>query len=70
MKNALVVKHINRIEDGENPYKLPLSSYLQLEIVGELRSAKVRIQRLEECREELTLIVQELIAELRLKGIR
>lgn len=54
----LKILAINKIEIKRI---FPLSRFRQYEIVGELRSAAVKIKRLEQCREELTQMVQELM---------
>jgi hypothetical protein len=45
-------------------YKTPFTLVEQLELRGMLLSALIRIRRLEEGREELTRMVQELIKEV------
>jgi len=48
-------------------YKTPLTLDEQYELLGELWSARVRIQRLEAGRVELTRLIQELLKETKKK---
>jgi len=48
-------------------YKTPLTLDEQYELLGELWSARVRIQRLEAGRVELTKLIQELLKETKKK---
>jgi hypothetical protein len=44
-----------------------MTEFQQYEIIGELRSANIKIQRYEKCVAQLTLMVQELLDEPRNK---
>lgn len=60
---------MQRIEP-EIKYKTSLTLDEQFELFGELFSAKTKIKRLEECREELTKLIQELMKEIKQKDKR
>jgi uncharacterized protein (UPF0335 family) len=51
--------------DDKQPYKLPLTHDEQIELLGELMSARARIKRLEECVQTLTEVVQDVMMELK-----
>jgi hypothetical protein len=50
--------------DKTRKNKLPLTHDEQIELLGELMSARARIKRLEECISTLTEVVQDVMAEL------
>jgi uncharacterized protein YlxW (UPF0749 family) len=55
--------------ESETKYKIPLTLE-QFELLGELRSAQAKIKMLEEGRENLTRLIQELMREIKQKDKR